>query len=50
MSELSKEENRKIYEKLFENKVVDAVLEQVTVNEQSVSAEDFGKLAQEAQK
>lgn len=46
----NKEENRKIYEKLFESKVVDAVLEQVTVNEQSVSAEDFGKLAQEAQK
>lgn len=45
----NKEENRKIYEKLFENKVVNAVLDQITVNEQSVSAEDFGKLAQEAQ-
>ena len=45
----NKEENRKIYEKLFENKVVNAVLDQITVNEQTVSAEDFGKLAQEAQ-
>lgn len=45
----NKEENRKIYEKLFENKVVNVVLDQITVNEQTVSAEDFGKLAQEAQ-
>ena len=45
----NKEENRKIYEKLFENKVINAVLDQITVNEQTVSAEDFGKLAQEAQ-
>ena len=45
----NKEENRKVYEKLFENKVIDAVIPQITVSEKAISAEDFGKLAQDAQ-
>ena len=46
----NKEENRKIYEKLYERKVIDAVKPQVTVNEKAISPEDFGKLVEEAQK
>ena len=45
----NKEENRKVYEKLFENKVIDAVISQITVSEKAISAEDFGKLVQDAQ-
>ena len=45
----NKEENRKVYEKLFENKVIDAVIPQITVSEKAISAEDFGKLTQDAQ-
>ena len=45
----NKEENRKVYEKLFENKVIDAVIPQITVSEKAISAEDFGKLVQDAQ-
>ena len=45
----NKEENRKIYDRLFERKVIDAVTPQITVVEKEISADDFGKLAQEAQ-
>ncbi|MDD3107889.1 MAG: trigger factor [Alistipes sp.] len=44
----NKEENRKLYDKLFEEKVIAAVVPQITVSEKSISTEDFGKLAQEA--
>ena len=46
----NKDENRKIYEKLFERKVVEAVTPLITVTEKSVSAEEFGKLVEEVQK
>lgn len=42
----NKEQNRKIYEKLYEQKVVAAVKSKVKVVEKSVSAEEFAKLAQ----
>ena len=45
----NKEESRKVYEKLFEQKVIDAVVPQITVSEATVSAEDFAKLAEAAQ-
>lgn len=41
-----KEQNRKIYEKLYEQKVVEAVKAKVKVVEKSVSAEEFASLAQ----
>lgn len=45
----NKEENRKIYEKLFERKVVDAVTPLITVTGKKISAEDFGKLVEQVQ-
>ena len=45
----NKEENRKIYEKIFERKVIDAVTPQITVSSKKVSPEDFGKLVEKAQ-
>lgn len=45
----NKEESRKVYEKLFERKVIDAVVPQITVSEATVSAEEFAKLAEAAQ-
>ena len=41
-----KEQNRRIYEKLYEQKVVDSIKSKVKVVEKSVSAEEFAKLAQ----
>ncbi len=41
-----KEQNQKIYEKLYEVKVVEAVKEKIKVTEKAVSADDFAKLAQ----
>ena len=43
----NKEQAQKIYEKLYELKVVEYVKSQVKVTNKSVSAEDFAKLAQE---
>lgn len=45
----NKEESRKVYEKLFEQKVIDVVVPQITVSEATVSAEEFAKLAEAAQ-
>ena len=42
-----KEQSQKIYEKLFEVKVVEAVKSKIKVTEKAVSAEDFAKLAKE---
>lgn len=44
-----KEQNRKIYEKLYEQKVVEAVKAKVKVVEKAVSAEEFASLAQNLQ-
>ena len=44
-----KNQSQKIYEKLFEVKVVEAVKAKITVEEQPVSADDFAKLARELQ-
>ena len=43
----NREQSQKIYEKLFETKVVEAVKAKIKVTEKSVSAADFAKLAQE---
>ena len=43
----NKEQVQKIYEKLYELKVVEYVKSQIKVTNKSVSAEDFAKLAQE---
>ena len=43
----NKEQLQKIYEKLFEEKVVEYVRGKVKVTEKAVSADDFAKLAQE---
>ena len=43
----NKEQAQKIYEKLYELKVVEYVKSQIKVANKSVSAEDFAKLAQE---
>ena len=43
----NKEQTQKIYEKLYELKVVEYVKSQIKVSNKSVSAEDFAKLAQE---
>ena len=43
----NKEQAQKIYEKLYELKVVEYVKSQIKVSNKSVSAEDFAKLAQE---
>ena len=45
----NKEESRKVYEKLYEQKVIDAVVPQITVSEATVTAEEFAKLAEAAQ-
>ena len=42
-----KEQSQKIYEKLFEVKVVEAVKSKIKVTEKAVSADDFAKLAKE---
>jgi trigger factor len=44
----NKEQAQKIYEKLYEMKVVDYVKSQVKVTTKAVSSEEFAKLAQEA--
>lgn len=44
----NKEESRKVYEKIFEQKVIDAVVPQITVSDASVTAEEFAKLAEAA--
>ncbi len=41
-----KEQGQKIYEKLYEVKVVEAVKAQIKVAEKAISSEDFAKLAQ----
>lgn len=42
-----KEQAQKIYEKLYEVKVVEAVKQKIKVTEKAVSADDFAKLAKE---
>lgn len=46
----NKEEARRIYDRLYENRVIAAVVPMVNVSDKEVSAEDFGKLAEEATK
>jgi len=43
----NKEQSQKIYEKLYEVKVVEAVKGKIKVSEKAVSADDFAKLARE---
>ena len=43
----NKEQSQKIYEKLYEVKVVEAVKSKIKVTEKSVSTEEFAKLAKE---
>ena len=43
----NKEQSQKIYEKLYEQKVVEDVKSKIKVTEKSVSAEDFARLAKE---
>lgn len=43
----NKEQSQKIYEKLYEMKVVEAVKSKIKVTEKGVSADDFAKLAKE---
>ncbi|MBO5813534.1 MAG: trigger factor, partial [Alistipes sp.] len=43
----NKEQAQKIYEKLYEQKVVEAVKSKIKVTEKKVSAEDFAALAKE---
>lgn len=42
----NQEEARKIYDRLFEGKVIEAILPKMTVEEKSVSVEEFTKIAQ----
>lgn len=42
-----KDQGQKIYEKLYEVKVVEDVKSKVKVTEKAVSADDFAKLAKE---
>ena len=42
-----KDQGQKIYEKLYETKVVDNIKSKIKVTEKAVSAEDFAKLAKE---
>lgn len=42
-------QSQKIYEKLFEVKVVEAVKSKITVTEKAVSSDDFAKMAQSVQ-
>ena len=41
----NKEQSQKIYEKLYEQKVVESVSAKVKVTEKAVSAEEFAELA-----
>ena len=41
----NKEQSQKIYEKLYEQKVVESISSKVKVTEKAVSAEDFAELA-----
>ena len=43
----NKEQSQKIYEKLFETKVVEAVKGKIKVSEKAVSVDEFAKLARE---
>jgi trigger factor len=43
----NKEQLQKIYEKLFEEKVVEYLRGKIKVTEKAVSAEEFAKLAEE---
>ena len=43
----NKEQNQKIYEKLYEQKVVEYIKSKVKVTEKAVSAADFAELARE---
>ncbi len=42
-----KEQSQKIYEKLYETKVVECVKSKIKVSEKAISADDFAKLAKE---
>ncbi len=42
----NKEESRKIYDKLFDRKVIDAIIPQITVTDTTVTTEEFAKLAE----
>ena len=42
-------QSQKIYEKLFEVKVVEAVKSKIAVTEKAISADDFAKKARELQ-
>ena len=46
----NKEEARKIYEKLYEQKVIEAVAPMINTTNKEVSAEEFGKIAEAANK
>ncbi len=46
----NKEEARKIYDRLYENKVIEAIRPMIKVSDKEVDAEDFGKIAEEATK
>ena len=43
----NKEQSQKIYEKLYETKVVDDVKSKITVTEKAVSSDDFARMASE---
>ena len=43
----NKEQAQKIYEKLYETKVVEDLKSKIKVTEKAVSADDFAKLAKE---
>lgn len=45
----NKEENRKIYDKLFERKVIEALEPMITVSTTPIKAEEFGKLVEKVQ-
>ena len=42
----NKQEASKIYDKLFESKIVEALRAQVKVSEKKVSTEEFGKIVE----
>lgn len=46
----NKEEVRKIYDRLYENRVIEAVTPMINVAPKEVSAEEFGKVAEEVTK
>ncbi len=45
----NKEEAKKIYDRLYERKVIEGALPQVTVTDKSVSVEEFGKVVESLQ-